>query len=351
MPNNSLLNLRFENIKTIFNCIAPAKNISRAEISEKTNLSLVTVGKVVDALASLGIVKQTKAPRPVVGRRAAVVNVNKTSFLLIFDLTSYNFRCTVLDLTLTRVDDFYGRYDTLTSYPDNLSLFINRAKGYVYKKYGMENCIGIGVSLPGVYDTINDCARSPRIPEIVALPVRAFFEKHFSDTIVYVESNSIAAARSNITNVSEYDRKDIMYWYIGDRNVSGAHFISGELAGGRGNTACDFGRMIFDIDLTLEERIALCKNEQDCAELLSGVLYNMIRVISPDSFIMEYDMRFPTDRLTETIVSILIQKYKLPKEHIPEFNSANKKIKNSYLGLANFIRDKWLKQIIFEKNN
>ena len=179
------------------------------------------------------------------------------------------------------------------------------------------------------------------------LPVRAFFEKHFPDNIVYVESNSIAAARSNITNVSEYDRKDIMYWYISDRNVSGAHFISGELAGGRGNTACDFGRMIFDIDLTLEERIALCKNEQDCAELLSGVLYNMIRVISPDSFIMEYDMQFPTDRLTETIVSILIQKYKLPKEHIPEFYSANKKLRNSYLGLANFIRDKWLKQVIY----
>jgi DNA-binding MarR family transcriptional regulator len=135
MQNNSLSNIRFDSIKSIFNCISLSKNISRAEISEKTHLSVVTVGKIVDALSDLDVVTQSKSPRASAGRRASVVNVNKSSFIIIFDLTSYKFHSTVLDLSLNLIETFDGKYETLSSYPDNLTSFINQTKSYVNKKY------------------------------------------------------------------------------------------------------------------------------------------------------------------------------------------------------------------------
>jgi hypothetical protein len=215
----------------------------------------------------------------------------------------------------------------------------------------MNNCIGIGVSVPGIYDSENDSAHSPRIPEIVVLPIRAFFEKYFSDITVYTESSSNAAGRANILSINGYDSKDIIYWHISEENVCGAHFINGELIGGRGGFACDFGRMILDIDLTLEERMALCKSERDCANLMSPVLYNMIRVLSPHAFIMEYDMHFPTECLNNIIFDDLIQRYKLPKNHIPSFHPATCKFKNSYYGLALELREIWLRKKVFFGNS
>lgn len=53
MNNISLRSIKYESIKAIFTSIADSEKISRAEISEKTGLSLVTIGKIADALSTL----------------------------------------------------------------------------------------------------------------------------------------------------------------------------------------------------------------------------------------------------------------------------------------------------------
>ena len=204
MQNNFLKNIKFTSIKAILSCIASSKNISRAQISEKTNLSVVTVGKIVDALIDLNIVRQTKAPRPASGRRAGVLNINKQKYVIIFDLTEYNFKATALDLTLNRIDSFDFKYDNLTTFTENLTSFIRKSKAVFYKKFTEENCIGIGCSVHGIYDKEADSVRSPHIPEIVMVPVRSLFEEHFPGNILHIESNVIAAGRINIEEVEDY---------------------------------------------------------------------------------------------------------------------------------------------------
>ena len=60
MNNISLKSIKYESIKAIINSISEADRISRAEISEKTDLSLVTVGKIADALLERNVVTQIK---------------------------------------------------------------------------------------------------------------------------------------------------------------------------------------------------------------------------------------------------------------------------------------------------
>ena len=339
---DNLKKIKFSSIRSIFNFIASSKNVSRAAISDKTHLSVVTVGKIADALINMDIIVQSKGPSQIVGRRAGILNVNKSRYILIFDLTAYKFRAALLDLSLSQKDSFEWKYDVLSPFPDNLKSFIQNAKIHFFKKFGEENCIGVGCTVPDIYDPKNDCVRTHRIPEIILVPIRGFFERFFPEKIIYVEPNSVSAARTNIEQVDEYQTKDIIYLYSNENCVSGAHFINGAIVGGCCGGACDFGRMIFDVDLTLNERIVLCKNEFECADLLSGLIYNLIKIVSPHAFIFEFDMKFKTDNLTTILKERLLQRYKLPQTHTPEFLPAKHSLKNSYCGISLMIRDIWL---------
>ena len=106
MNNITLKSIKCESIKSIFASIADADKISRAEISAKTDLSLVTVGKVADALLDMNIVCQVKEIKPQAGRRAGLLGVNPDKFAVILDITSYDFRVSVLDLRLHQIEKY-----------------------------------------------------------------------------------------------------------------------------------------------------------------------------------------------------------------------------------------------------
>ncbi|MCR4906965.1 MAG: winged helix-turn-helix transcriptional regulator, partial [Clostridiales bacterium] len=106
MTNISLKSIKYESIKAIINSISETDRISRAEISEKTDLSLVTVGKIADALLERNVVTQIKEIRSQAGRRAGLLSVNPERFALILDFTRYQFRCAILNLRLDTLDKF-----------------------------------------------------------------------------------------------------------------------------------------------------------------------------------------------------------------------------------------------------
>ena len=104
MNNISLKSIKYESIKAIINAISEADRISRAEISEKTDLSLVTVGKIADALLERNVVTQVKEVRSQAGRRAGLLSINPERFALILDFTRYQFRCAILNLRPTKYE-------------------------------------------------------------------------------------------------------------------------------------------------------------------------------------------------------------------------------------------------------
>ena len=99
MQNISLKSIKWESIKAIFNSISAAEKISRADISAETGLSLMTVGKVADALLNMHIVSQAKASAGTAGRRAGMLSINSTPYAVILDLTSPNFHMSVINFS------------------------------------------------------------------------------------------------------------------------------------------------------------------------------------------------------------------------------------------------------------
>ena len=244
MTNISLKSIKYESIKAIFNSIADTEKISRAEISEITDLSLVTVGKIADALLDLNIVTQVKEIKPQAGRRAGIIRINEQKFSAIFDLTTYEFRIAIMNLRLDLVELVRIPLKPKKSYIDNLRDLFNEAITLINRKYDLADCFGVGIALPGTYNPDTDTVNTTRIPELNDIHISALTSQYFDGLPLTIDSQINAAARSNITHVEDYRNKNLLYWYVEASYVCGAYMVNGELILGRDRHACDFGKMI-----------------------------------------------------------------------------------------------------------
>ena len=162
MNNINLQSIKHESIRGIFQTITEADKISRAEIAGKTGLSLVTVGKIADALLDMDILTQEKEIRPQAGRRAGILRVNPALYAVILDLTSADFRYTVMNLRLQPIETGTYHCHSDLPYSENVSAFLRETALDTAKKYGEDCCFGLGIAVPGPYhgstDTVQPAA-------------------------------------------------------------------------------------------------------------------------------------------------------------------------------------------------
>jgi len=351
MNNITLKSIKCESIKSIFSSIADAEKISRAEISAKTDLSLVTVGKVADALLDMNIVCQVKEVKPQAGRRAGLLGVNPDKFAVILDITSYDFRVSVLDLRLNRVEKYVFNNKQDASYEENLNAFFYDTAMYIGRKYNFDNCFGIGVSCPGPYNESLDSVKTTRTPELSLLRLKEILRRYFKDIPLLIDSHINAAARSNVLHVENYEEKNIVYWYIGTRNVCGAFMVKGEIILGKDHMACEFGKIVDRSGLTLEERIGLSHYPEDYASVLVQPMYTIIKVLNPHTFIIECDIPHTYDDILPILKSKLTREFNYSEREFPEFYKACCKFRNSHRGLTMGLRDMWIDKLVFGNNN
>ncbi len=348
MNNISLKSIKYESIRAIFTSIADSDKTSRAEISEKTDLSLVTVGKIADALLDLGVISQIKEIKSQAGRRAGILSVNKDKFALILDITSYDFRFVVLDLQLSLIEKNIVSYRPELSFENNLSIFLSETALYINRKYNFDDCFGVGVSVPGPYNSVTDSVKTKRIPELCGISISALVSRHFNSVPLLIDSHINAAARSNITHIENYAEKNIIYWYVGTNHVCGAYLVNGELILGRDRQACNFGCFANTKGQTLDGSISACTDQSQCAQIIVNSIYNIIMSLNPHAIIMEFDMSFPCDNAIAEIKELLAKNYNLQSDDIPEFYRACCKFRNAHRGLTMGLRDLWLDRIVFD---
>lgn len=85
MEENSLALIKKDSIRKIFGCITEKADISRLEISEKTGLSLMTVGKIADALSDKKIIVSEKTTAKNVGRKAKNISLAPGAYFAVLD--------------------------------------------------------------------------------------------------------------------------------------------------------------------------------------------------------------------------------------------------------------------------
>lgn len=346
MINVSLKSIKYESIKLIFSSIVNADVISRADISKETGLSLVTVGKIADALLDHGVISQAKSIHSRAGRRANVISINESKFVLVIDLTSYNFSCSLLNLQMSQIYKNVYTYKSSLSYKENLNVFLRDVIDYLKKNNKLDDCIGVGITVPGAYDSEYDIVDYPPIPELSTCKMLAEMKKVFVNKFTVIDSYTNAAAKLNIVKLDNQDETNVLYWYVGKEYISGAFACEGELITGKNSRSCDFGSMLVFDGLTLEDKLKFVKNQEECAAVLSPVVYNVVKVFSPHTVIMEFETDYKTDDIITLIKNDLAMKYRVKNNEMPAFIGDTPKNKSAHKGLAIELIDLWLKKIV-----
>ncbi len=347
MQATNLKTIKWESVKSIFNAITGENQISRAEISQITGLSLVTVGKVADALLAVDMITQEKQIKGTAGRRAGLLTINKEKYVLIIDLSSRTLRFSVLDLRLELLEKTRRVYDENCSYEENLQSFLAETARYMAENYKLEDCFGLGVSLPGRYDHGADRVLTGRIPEIIDLPVRQIITAFFPGLPIFLEASENVAALSNITSIPQHMDKNILYWFLGEEITTGSLLVNGSFLQGTREPPCDFGHLVMPDGSLFSTALRSCHTPDEIAHVVSYPLHCIIQILSPDIVILECEqLCHDRDQVVPLVRQILLEKFPYTEERLPEMIITYRKCRHSHRGLAMRLREMWVDRIL-----
>ncbi|MBO5648414.1 MAG: ROK family protein [Clostridia bacterium] len=343
MERINLSSIKKESVRAIFNAITGKDPISRAEIAEVTGLSLMTVGKVVDALLERRVIIQYKEAKNAAGRRAGLVRLNTDKFFLILDLTARNMSMTVMDIALNIVDKIVYEYNSDFYYEENLYIFMKNVKIYTLRNLRMEDAAGVGVVLPGTYNAEDDTVLSPRIPELATTHVKAIIEDVLRHPVNALEKDVLTAATSNLADLETEDVSGVVYVCIGE-TISGALISGRTLIHGSGAYAGDIGRIMTDEKITLQALFAARgMREETVAALARGLSYEIL-LFDPDIVLIENCTGRKMDALRPLLIEQICRTSGLSKESLPPIRIMESGVRHAYRGLAIGMRSSWIQK-------
>ncbi len=346
MEKTSLMSIKRESVKAIFKAVAEGDNISRSEISAKTGLSLMTVGKVIDALLELGVVCQVKEKKSAAGRKAGLINLQNDTFMLIIDLTSTDFSMSIVDIKLGVIDKMIYSYNTNFYFEENLFIFLKNVKIYLGRRFDMEKLIGTGITLPGRYDAENDKVISSRIAELNNIKIKEIIEGALDVKISFFEEDIKSAALSNINSVSGDEGGTLSYVYIGNETLNAVTITDGQILYGESGGAGNIKKMLIDGTNNYESALSGIDTLDAFLHVTSVVLFNLALVVDPSMIILECE-KFKLNSDSIASLKALMEKYNTGSTHpLPEIILSEGNIKHSHRGIAMKLREKWLEKII-----
>ena len=350
MENINLRSIRWESIKAVFLSIAKSEKISRADISADTDLSLMTVGKVADALMNIEAIEQYKESKNSAGRRAGLLSIKQDIFSVTLDLRTKDFVCCIMDLRLDAVEKIPYSYMDSMPFAENLDRFLNNVSAFLSAHMSDRICIGVGAAIPGIYlpTTNRSCCRD--LPEMDTVDLTETIEKYFPNLPLVIDSAYNAAAVSQIQQIRDYKEKVILYWCVAENSIRGAIISHGTLLHGAHHSAGDFGSVVVRNGATLNSLVKRSNSPQDNAAALVSSIHNAIRLADPDAIILECPMYENGEDFCHLVRTMLTEEYNLSSDMLPEFLIATGDVPHAYRGITMQLRENWLHDRIFFQN-
>ncbi|MBQ2767533.1 MAG: ROK family protein [Clostridia bacterium] len=344
MENNSAHTIKWENTNAVFSAIADAGKTSRAKIAAHTGLSLMTVGKVIDKLAQLGVLTQAKNDEITAGRKARLAACDKRWHMLLLDMTALNFRLCVLDLSLQIIDDAVYRYDEGMFCEENLLFFLKNMGLYRKTVTDPQFCLGMTVLMPGAYDAQADRIRGTRLSELGPMRpmnlLKAIFPALHIELIEDIRAASLAALR-RIPRPHTGTR----LWLSLNRPVSGVLILDGIPVLGKHSCAGRFGEITVGTNFTLDQALVSLTDKTEQAAAVAIALYSLIAATDPEEILLESSLLSLDDSFMQSIVHRLEQMNTERSIPLPAIARADNLLGQAARGAALLMRDAWLEAL------
>lgn len=345
MEKSSQQHIKWENTRTIFETIANAGSISRAEVATKTGLSLMTVGKVADNLVERSILAQAKDERILAGRKARLLTCHPAWHILILDLTVTNFRLMILDLSLKMIDDVVYRCDEGLFCEENLMLFLKNLPIYQLTPTDPDHCIGAGVLLPGAYDETTDRVLGALLPTLNPLHPRKLLTGLLPAPRLLLIENIRAAAHAATSRMEKSDGQCLLWLSLG-RPVSGAVVVDGKPMLGAHNCAGRFGEITVGTNFTLNQAMYALTDPTEQAAAVAAALFSLITALDPVSVLLESGVLPLNEPFLNALNARLAQMNAERALPLPSITISDSLLGQAPRGAALILREEWLRGMI-----
>lgn len=361
--------VRARNIVEIVNAISDREGISRAEIANRASVSVMTVSNIMEVLLRNGVVYETEQRTENVGRNPALVYFSRTKWMMVLNLIDRRFTCSYMPLDLKPFDIQTQEYDKSVSYQENLDRFLEHIRAHAAELHLVaEECIGISVCLPSVYDMESDTASCRWIPELSSVCIKESIRKYFDCTVI-ASADAKLAGIACVAEFKQYSAQNLLYLCI-DSNVRGALIAEGNVVMGADGYAGDLGRMYLANGKTLEENmmsryaeISKVAENRDCSiadlwndsevaplmaeytDCIAEALYSAVCVFSPYAVILDGQCSHFGEQFTDRIADYLHSRLLPENRHKPDILALDYPVANAVTGAGIRLREKWIKEL------
>lgn len=170
--------VRPENAAAVFYAVVDSKCDTRSKIAEKTNMSVVTVGKACEVFLNKGIFILKRSQSKAIGRHANRMVLNTEKQLIIIDMSTSFWRAHFYDLNFVLVHRIWHEIVGDLTYKDNMRMFLNKVKTYLSKEDN-KRFLATCLIVPGIYDNNSDTVSCVGNGEIE----RIQFHKYIKDSL------------------------------------------------------------------------------------------------------------------------------------------------------------------------
>ncbi len=247
---------RRENLMSCFASLCENAATTRAELATATDLSIMTTGKIADAMIESGVLIEEKHPCAGAGRRPGTLRFAAKPMFLILNVSSRRFTAHVLSPSMQCKEICVHDYNDIFPFDDNLLIFLNAVRrGYNTAK---ESLPYLAVITAPEDDKRQCITRS--------LPISPRSEQHMLDFIAKIMRrecdlvlDEITAAQCYFNALSEYKNVGCVA-YISLSNMTYAAVWM------RGNLLCPRVCRIGELMMPEHKRIADALADALCTE-------------------------------------------------------------------------------------
>lgn len=329
--------LKPESVLEIFRAATSKNRISRAEIAKITGLSVVTVGKVVDALLSLKILRQTTSLDSTPGRKSRILSASGSISIAVFNLASSNYSLYICDLTQRTVDTFIYHYNPDYFADENLHFFFEQGAKYVNEKVNIQKCCGCAILTPGDYDDYTDQILHSRNPRLCGLAIRRIFEEYafgVMPPIIGDIRRFAAEAIQETVNKGE----SVLCVFLDIKEISSCYLRYGDSI--EDIRFCHFGNVGAGDGKSLEEYVCHSQNVDQALKALTNTLYWTFSVVPIDKIVLTGGLYADANALTLLIQERLAEIYQNNDAGLSEIAGIDTAIAGIY-SAAKAIKEKW----------
>jgi len=326
----------FKNVvKSVAKVIRKHGQITRREIAAILPVSIMTVGKAVDYLFEIGMISQSVLHTSGTGRKAGILSLSE-KYCIVIDISVRNFTLELFDISGKRIAALTHHYSNSALFEENLYIFFDRAKAFCESKKQNMDLLGVGLIIPGRYDSVSDRVECAGNMDFIGVNPSALLKETFHDMPTFVTEDIMMGAAWAAECFEQY--KNLLYIKalppLGAVVVADGKMWKGIING-----------LGFSAEAT-DDKLYEYMSYIEKARLMSRAVAGYMTVFRPDAVVVDRSDFARDDGMAETMTALITGEFSVRAELCPRIISFASDDNAKKKGILTQIFENWLDKTV-----